>query len=515
MPKIALGSVLTFFLFFHFLTAIHAHPVPRENHDRKIILKVQRLNNSKVKLSVNYRLEVDEFTVLISDMQRFANDIDLSLFQNKRHEFYGEYTRLYAPIFADKLKLTLDGQSIPLKCSHREHALKDDEGKELGHLRCDFVFATEVAMKPNEDHDLLFRESNFELLPGKIELSVEVGENIQIRGLQAPSKALLEKTAIEYLPGEEEEIRTIKLKFFLPNLEKEVSPAESSTSDESNADQETATTEHSSGLLQLGDYNISYPLMLLVAIVLGAAHALTPGHGKTLVAAYLVGENGTIFHALVLGLVTTFTHTIIVFILAMVLYFIPSEMIDKQAIQSGLGLAIGIPVVCLGFWLLMQRLRGGADHIHIGGGHHHHHHGHHHHHAHDHEHTHDHEHGHHAHDHDHAHEPKKTPGKVGWIALITLGLQGGIVPCWDAVGLLGLSIAGNFFHKALPILFAFSAGLAGVLVLIGILVVKVKGFASSRFGDGRWSKALAIVSALIIILMGFWFCYDAVHNQHL
>src|SRR5205807_5311312 len=101
-------------------------------------------------------------------------------------------------------------------------------------------------------------------------------------------------------------------------------------------------------------------------------HALTPGHGKTLVAAYLVGEHGTVWHAFVLGVVTTLTHTGAVLALAAGLrMFFPSAA--PADVQTILGVGGGLLVAGVGFWLLLRRLSGGADHIHLGGhGHHHH-----------------------------------------------------------------------------------------------------------------------------------------------
>ena len=77
--------------------------------------------------------------------------------------------------------------------------------------------------------------------------------------------------------------------------------------------------------------------------------------------------------------------------------------------------------------------------------------------------------------------------------------------------MLVLAVALNMLDLAIPLLLAFSAGLAGMLVLIGILVVKVRRFADSRAGEGRLIRALPIVSALFIQGMGFWLCYNAVH----
>jgi nickel/cobalt exporter len=244
--------------------------------------------------------------------------------------------------------------------------------------------------------------------------------------------------------------------------------------------------------------------MLVLSAFFGAAHALTPGHGKTLVAAYLVGERGTTAHALVLGLVTTLTHTGVVLVLALVLRLcFPQGMADdvRRNLHQSLELLGGLLIAGLGCWLLLRRLAGQADHVHLrGAGHHHHHGGHHHHHHH-----HDHPHSHGAHDHHH------EPGRVGWWGLVTLGVSGGIVPCWDAVALLLAAVAMNLFWWALPMLLAFSAGLAGVLILIGLMVVHTRALVGSRLENGRLMQALPLLSALVVTGLGLWLCYSSLH----
>jgi ABC-type nickel/cobalt efflux system permease component RcnA len=229
---------------------------------------------------------------------------------------------------------------------------------------------------------------------------------------------------------------------------------------------------------------LGFGLVLLLAAGFGAAHALTPGHGKTLVAAYLVGQRGTIGHAILLGVITTVTHTGVVIILAAMLPWL-SMRIAPDRMQSILGFVGGFLVAGMGVWLLLRRLSGGADHVHIGGGH-------------------DHHHGPGGH---HHHLP--TGDRVRVWDLIVLGVTGGIVPCGDAIALLMMAIGTHQLRLGLPLLLAFSAGLAGVLVLIGVLVVKIKGFGSSRLGDGRIVRSLPIISAIVVTLLGIWLCFES------
>src|SRR5439155_27187441 len=107
----------------------------------------------------------------------------------------------------------------------------------------------------------------------------------------------------------------------------------------------------------------------------GAVHALTPGHGKTLVAAYLVGERGTVWHALLLGLVATLTHTGAVLLLAALLPLLFPQAVPAQ-VQGVLGFVGGLLIAGMGAWLLLRRLSGQADHFHLPGTGHHHLHGH-------------------------------------------------------------------------------------------------------------------------------------------
>jgi nickel/cobalt exporter len=235
---------------------------------------------------------------------------------------------------------------------------------------------------------------------------------------------------------------------------------------------------------------------MVLAMGFGAIHALTPGHGKTLVAAYLVAERGTVWHAVLLGIVTTLSHTGVVIVLA----FLVGKYFSAESLESGLQLGGGILVVGLGFWLFLKRLSGGPDHVHLFGDSHHHH---------DHSHAHaDHSHGHGA-DHYHDAEGRAHPGseRVGGWGILVLGVVGGMVPCWDAILILCLAP-----KIALPLVLAFSAGLASTLVAIGVAVVYIKGFSESRWGQGKVIRALPIISAAFITAMGLWMCYRSLNS---
>src|SRR6202044_275937 len=153
-----------------------------------------------------------------------------------------------------------------------------------------------------------------------------------------------------------------------------------------------------------------------IAFVLGAAHALTPGHGKTIVAAYLVGSRGTLKHAAFLGAMVTFTHTVSVFLLGLATLFLFQYVVPQKVTQV-LGAISGLSIVAVGGWMLYKRVRGvGHTHDHD----HSHEHDHHHDHDHAHSHNHAHDHHHHAHDHTHSHSPgghTHVPDEISWSGL--------------------------------------------------------------------------------------------------
>jgi len=240
-------------------------------------------------------------------------------------------------------------------------------------------------------------------------------------------------------------------------------------------------------------------IALVVSFILGGLHALTPGHGKAVVAAYLVGTKGRIIDAVFLGLIVTFTHTFSVITLGFVLLF-AKDRFAQEDIVLWLSLISGLLIVCIGGWLLAKNMKqyyGGKAHSH---GHDHH--------THDHAHSHGHSHSH-GDGHTHSHVPSE---RTGFWALLSLGISGGIVPCVDAlIGLL-FAITLDKLTWGVIILCAFSLGLAAVLVAIGILMVMAKPVIERFTGEGIWLKRLPIISATVVIVLGAVLVFKALND---
>jgi ABC-type nickel/cobalt efflux system permease component RcnA len=239
-------------------------------------------------------------------------------------------------------------------------------------------------------------------------------------------------------------------------------------------------------------------IALAVAVGLGAFHALEPGHGKTLVAAYLVGSRGTMKHAFLLGLIVTAAHTAGVYLLGVVTLYASRYIVPEQ-LYPWLGVVSGVMIAGLGSVLFVRRYRGKDglsshhDHHHAGDSHdssddHDHHH-------HEHDHSHDHGHTHHHHD---------LNQRVTLRELLTLGISGGIVPCPAALVVLLSAVSIQRIGFGLLLIVAFSIGLAGVLIAIGLLIVYARDFMCRFQTNGqvitRW---LPLASSTLIMLFGF------------
>ena len=250
------------------------------------------------------------------------------------------------------------------------------------------------------------------------------------------------------------------------------------------------------------DLSPAFVLMAIgLSILFGASHALSPGHGKTIVAAYLVGTRGTIKHAIFLGLVVTLTHVSSVFLLGLLtLYFSQYIVPDKlyPIIESGSGLIIiGIgTVLFLRRYAVYRKIRYAErfgvkrnTHVHL-------------HHQHNHSHNGDHEHAH-PHPHGLKNHTHEIPANARTRDLLLLGITGGIVPCPSAIVVLMAAIALHRILFGLALIVFFSIGLATVLIAIGILMVTAKVFFDRFQNQGKSIRWLQIISPILITMLGF------------
>lgn len=289
---------------------------------------------------------------------------------------------------------------------------------------------------------------------------------------------------------------------------------------------------------------------ILISILFGAFHALAPGHGKTVVAAYLVGQRGTKRQAVWLGAAVTIAHTASVLVLGAVLSL--TTLAGDGSVVPWTEVASGVLLVLVGAYLMViarQRWVYVTDHTHEGPAHEHphpHDHTHPHDHSHDHSHDHDHDHPHpHTRDHPHPHEhepadhavalavadPETAPSAparteplvhthggrahshaplddrpLGWRSLVTMGLAGGLVPSPSAlVVLLGSTALGHTWF-GVSLVLCYGIGMAMTLTAAGLLLLRAQGFLAARgwaFGqDSKLLRVLPVVTAAAVIVIG-------------
>jgi high-affinity nickel-transport protein len=241
----------------------------------------------------------------------------------------------------------------------------------------------------------------------------------------------------------------------------------------------------------------------LIAIGLGGLHALEPGHGKTIVAAYLVGSRGTARHAVLLGVIVTASHTAGVFALGAITLY-ASRFIVPERLYPWLGALSGITIAGLGFYMLLRRLSGAVtDHSHAPGAAH-------------------------AHwifwrrpmnDKTGANPLPSNPApvqSVGLAQLLTLGITGGIIPCPAALIVLLSAFALHRIGLGFFLIVAFSIGLAAVLIGFGMLMVYARRFMARLQVDGpltrRW---LPVASSAFIAILGLTLAIQSLSTVHL
>lgn len=386
------------------------------------------------------------------------------------------------------LNVTLDGQAVPISLTHLTVSAPPVEDFYFGFSPILLSFTVDLPRDAAGDHLLSVRN---EYLIDRTVYRFDTDEDL---GVELRDKSW---------PG-----ANVKVAFF-------ADPAIASIGDSDAAD--AAREWGKTGVLAKARDALEHErtpgfllLMFGIFAIMGGLHAIQPGHGKTLVAAYLVATGGTPKDAFVLAGIVTFTHTVSVFALGLATLaaseiFLPSTVIPAMGVLSGL-LVAGMGVVMLRGAL--RRRRDQAHALRHEGEHDHHHHGH------DHAHLTDEEHA-----RLHLEEALAARQRLSRRGLVTMGVSGGMAPCPDALAILLLAIGMGQALMGMLAIVAFSAGLATILVAFGLLVAMAGPFwarlrshsggrASTAFN--RFATAAPMVSAAIVFLLGLAMTWRAV-----
>jgi len=351
------------------------------------------------------------------------------------------------------LDLELDGRRARLVTLDHEAIQRPGAGG-LPTLRFEAVYRV---VDPGSAESIVFHDANFAERVGWKEIVVIARDGARLVSSDVPAKS----TSHELLAYPQDLLRS--------PLDVEAASAKFAPGDAPGMPPTftgSAAPEHASGsfesLIQRGDLSVGVVLVsLLIAAFWGAAHALSPGHGKAMVAAYLVGSRGTPRQALLLGLTVTVTHTAGVFGLGLVTLGL-SELIVPERLYPWLNLVSALLVVGVGVSVLRARLRRRAHH------HHHHH-----------------------------HDEERSLRD-----LLAVGISGGLLPCPTALVVLLAAISLHRVGYGLVLILAFSVGLAGAMTAVGLAAVSAKRFLRTSSFDGPIVRTLPAASALLILVLG-------------
>jgi nickel/cobalt transporter (NicO) family protein len=451
------------------------------------------------------------------------------------------YVGRMAPGFAENLKLRVNGVSVPLHAIHWVSSLPVEQGGFS--LRVDVDFAATLPVAPvGGSATLEFENENYAGRLGWHEIVVEPASGIALFDSNAFSTSLTNglKDALQSLPADGPlDERAVHLSFSdgpMPPHAQPLSrrgnggmPATTTASPvfaaKTSAGAETAwITLHTRRLVDAISGPTLEPRVLLLALLgallLGAVHALSPGHGKTIVGAYLIGSRGTPRHAAFLGAIVTITHTLGVFALGFATLY-ASRFIVPERLFPILSLVSALLILGMGIVLLVQRSRiargalssgesssfgpfqpispvvaavgsprgyvfaptsTGLDptlHSHGGGP-------------------------------LHSHLPPGARGeKVTWKSLLALGISGGLVPCPSAMVLLLAAVALNKTAYGMLLVVAFSFGLAITLTVVGLAFLYARNRFSGPGTGSRWTQVLPVLSAVTITALGIALCIGA------
>jgi nickel/cobalt transporter (NicO) family protein len=363
---------------------------------------------------------------------------------------------------ARSLDLRVNGRRAPLRVIGRRVLERPGAGG-LRTLRFDAVYATSAI-----GSTLSFRDENFGARIGWKEVIVRAGDGAELTRASVPSTSRSNELRAypQDLLRSPLDVTTATAAFELGEGTGTVPPLD-----------RAAAGEHRGGgfesLVSRGDLSLGVILLsLAVAAFWGAAHALTPGHGKAIVAGYLVGTKGRPIDAVLLGAIVTVTHTIGVFALGLVTLLL-SQFIVPESLYPWLTLASGVLVVAVGASVLLGRMRRRGDRRHD-----------------------------HDHDHDHSHSLDRR-------GLVGVGVAAGLLPCPSALVVLLSAIALHRIGFGLALIVAFSVGLAATITSIGLVAVLAKRLFGRLSLDGPVVRLLPAASALVILAVGVGITLEA------
>jgi ABC-type nickel/cobalt efflux system permease component RcnA len=401
------------------------------------------------RLVIDYEVSLAELT-LTQELRSLIG----SLPGTDRQAWLHAYGRETGPLNAKGLLVSVEDQATELHVDEFDLVVEE-------HPRYTFHFSAPLPRSGR----LAVHDTNFATSEGTSRLAVR-GRNVQIRGDDLPGD--VNQIAAEPLwrLSNEQERRTRE---FGVEFEAATNPGEITRPAPGPAGNTMPRARGANALTRLLDRDPggSKALLLLAALLLGSAHALQPGHGKALVTATVVTGQGDWFQGALLAIVSTLTHTGSVAIVAAVIWAAGS--VEFYAIDTVLARSAGFVIAGLGAWRLGRLMGGHSEHVDL--------------------------------DKSRGDEPSVAL-RLSGRSVVSLGIAAGLVPCWEAVGLMVLAAAIGRLGLGLVLVLAFSLGAGTVLVGVSWAAAKATNLLHPERMGSAWVRRLGMTSSLILVIAG-------------
>jgi nickel/cobalt exporter len=416
-----------------------AHDIPNARVDRSIQATVR-----SGRLEVDYEVSLSELT-LAQDLRSLIG----SLPGSDRAALFDRYGRETGPLNARGMLVAVDDRPVELRFRGFDLAVEE-------HPRYTFHFEAGLPARGR----LALQDTNFIASEGTSRLALRGLGGVAIRGDDGAQDVQQVPVRPSWQLTDAEERRTKQIAVQYDVAAARVAPPAGDPEPPPPIRATHRPAQPSGRLSELLDRaaGISLGGLWLIALGLGAAHAIQPGHGKTLVAAAVVGQRGGWLKGVLLALLTTLAH--VGGVLAVAALLVATRSARYETINRGLVRIAGFVVAAIGLWRLGRHLAGYGEHDEGG---------------------------------------LVAPGDRG---IIGLGLAGGLVPCWDAVILIVVAEMLGRLALGLVLLSAFSLGMAGVLVAVGLAAARLRGLVTRRDRDRVWEHRLGILGALFLTAIG-------------
>lgn len=510
-----IGFVIALLLFFTNIVQIWAHPLGNFT-----INHYARLEPDRAQLRVRYVLDLAEIPTF-QELRHLDADQDNVISETEREI----YLAARAPELIRNLELVIDARSATLELEPGTAFLELQQGQGgLEVMRLSFWLRAPLQLDA-AGTTITFADTNFSERMGWREMIARAGKGVTVQNSSVPAQDVSQEL-VQYPPELMSSPPDQRSATFVvvPAVAPGVVAGNASNPITTGALGAFDRTRDEFSKLITTNQELSptvWFLSLLAAMALGALHAFSPGHGKAVVGAYLVGSHGTWQNAVFLGLVVTATHTAGVYALGFVTLFLSAYILPEQ-LYPWLGFLSGLLVAFIGVQLFFQRWRaarqphrneqtGAHTHIHADGT------------------THSHPSDHQtnspaAHSHtftspeQEAAHARKHLDEIEWMEkpsrrnLLTLGISGGLLPCPSALVVMLSAIGLGRVLFGLYLILGFSVGLAGVLVLTGLALLyagKLAGRVMRGQRASRFFRYVPILGALVVAALGTFIALDA------